>query len=372
MKITKFFSFMLAASLFAVGCDNTSTPDNPDTPVSGAITLEVESTAIELGESIVFTVMQEGQDVTANATIYETQNFTEVENPYTPTTTGTFSFYATKGKESSAIVAVTVMASVPELPEDSDPTNTKFNHRVLLVDHTGTYCGNCPRVMDGLKALAETEWHSHYNEVCVHGGGFAPAGADNAYSDAASVVDQFYRPNGYPNIRFNFYAGEGNIGNVSQFVSQNSNILRNLVKADGADAGISIAANGDKTAVYVSVGVKAAVEKEYKVTAWLLENSIHNPGQAGASKDYHKLHDFALRNIAGNYSRNDLSGDSIGVIAAGEVKECSFELPIVSNKWVVENMHVLVIVSAQDSSGRFEVVNTATCSINSVANYEYL
>lgn len=371
MKLTKFFALMLAAATFAVGCDGGDTPDVPE--ATGAITLEVANASIELGEDIVFTVMQEGKDVTAAATIYKAyDDYAEVSNPFTPTATGSFSFFATKGKESSKTVTVTVMASVPVLPEDSDPANTKFNHRVLLIDHTGVNCGNCPRVMDGLKALAETEVHNHYNEVCVHGGGYAPSGSDKAYSDAARVVDQFYGPRGYPNICFNFRDGQGNIGGVDQFVQQNSAIINRLVKADGADVGIAAAASGDKTAVYVSFAVKAAVEQEYKVTAWLLENQIYNPGQSGASRDYHKMHDFALRNIAGEYSRGDLSGDSLGVIAVGEVKEHYFELPIISNKWVVENMDVLIIVSAKNEDGRFEVVNTVSCPVNGTVNYEYL
>ncbi|MBO5672427.1 MAG: Omp28-related outer membrane protein [Alistipes sp.] len=371
MKITKFFSLMLAAALVAVGCESTPS-DKPDVPsTTGAITLEAPA-SIELGQPINFTVMQEGQDVTAAATIYETAGFTAVENPYTPTTTGTFSFYATKGKESSEIISVTVMASVPTLPEDEFPESTKFNHRVLLIDHTGLNCGNCPRVMDGLEALAKTDAHMHYNEACVHGGGYAPSSSDKAYSDAAKIVDQFYRPSGYPNIQFNFRAGAGDIGYVDNFVKNNTAIINSLVKAEGADAGIAVAANGDQTAVYVSIAVKAAVEQEYRLTAWLLENDIYNPGQSGATKDSHKLHQHALRNIAGAYSRNDISGDSIGVIAAGQVKEHSFELPIISNKWVVSNMEVLVIVSAPNKNGQFEVVNTAVCPINSTIGYEYL
>ena len=371
MKFTKFFSLMLAAAALAVGCE--PTPEQPDVPqTSGSITLEASSSAIELGQSVTFTVLQEGQDVTAASTIYETATFTAVENPYTPTTTGTFSFYATKGKESSAIITVSVMASVPEVPADQNPESTAFNHRVLLIDHTGLNCGNCPRVMDGLEALAKTEAHQHYSEACVHGGGYAPSSSDKAYSDAAKIVDQYYRPGGYPNIQFNFRAGEGDIGTVTSFVNNNTRIINKLVKADGADAGISAAATGDSSAVYVSIGVKAAVEQEYRVTAWLLENNIYNPNQAGASKDSHRIHNHALRNIAGNYSRNDISGDSIGVVAVGEVKEVSFELPIISTKWNVSNMEVLIIVSAADATGRFEVVNTAVCPVNGTLEYEYL
>ena len=375
MKITKFFSLMLAVAMFAVGCEKTPNSGEPKPNVpeaSGAITLTTNASAIELGESITFTILQEGQDVTAAATIYITSTYTPVENPYTPETTGTFSIYATKGKESSEIVVVTVMASVPELTEDIFPESTAFNHRVLFVDHTGTSCGNCPRVMEGLKAMAETDIHESYSEVCVHGGSFAPASSDKAYSDAAKVVDQFYKPNGYPNIRFNFYDGQGNIGSKTEFVRENTKAIQNLLNPDGAEAGISIATSGDSSSVYVAYAVKARVAQEYRVTAWLLENNINNPAQSGTSNPEFKIHHHALRNIAGNYSRNDLSGDSIGELAAGETKEGTFKIDVISNKWVVENMEVLFIVSAQNEQGRFEVVNTAVCPINTAVGFEYL
>ena len=254
----------------------------------------------------------------------------------------------------------------PDIPVDDVLT---FNHRILLIDHTGVNCGNCPRVMDGLAALAETEVHNHYNEVCVHGGGFAPSGSDNAYSDAATVVDKFYEVYGYPDIRFNFYDGEGNIGNVTQFVAQNTEYINSLVKRDGADAGIAVSAELYYTDIYVDIDVKAAVEQEYKVTAWLLENNIYNPQQRGASKESHKIHNHALRNIGGTYSADDLSGEYLGKMLRGEEKSYNFNIGVLGSSWETANMEVLVIVSAKNSDGLFEVVNTALCPVNTWVDY---
>ena len=261
----------------------------------------------------------------------------------------------------------------PLLPADSNPANVKFNHRVLLVDHTGVNCGNCPRVMDGLQSFAETKWHKHYNAVAVHGGGYAPTNKDNGYSAAAAVVDNYYWPNGYPAVFFNFCDGEGNIGDVGTFVAQNASKIQRLVKSAGADAGIAVATGAADGKVYVKIGVKAAVAQEYRVTAWLLENDVYNPEQAGRKDgvEYHIYQDHTLRNIAGSYSDEDLSGDSIGVVSAGSVKEHSFEIAVTDSRWVVENMDVLVIVSA-DCGGYFEVVNTALCPINSTTAFEYV
>lgn len=378
MKITKFLALMCAAATFAfVGCEPSNgeedQPNEPSTPTTGTITLTADKTTVALGDVVKLTVTQEGVDVTAQSTIYDNDTMNKVANgEFLAAATGHYSFFATKGGESSNYVYVTVMASsVPELPEDSDAANTKFNHRLLLVDHTGINCGYCPMMIDNLLAFEDQypNWASHLNEVTCHAG--SSAGGDPANSPAANTVNQFYKPDGYPNLSINFYSAT--VGNHQQgyFLQLMDQTFNSLVKVNGADAGIAIATSGDSENVYATVSVKAAVEQEYKVTAWLLESKIYG-NQAGASADYHKLYNHALRNVGGTYSKNDLSGDSVGVIKVGETAETAFELPVTSSKWKVENMDVLVIVSAKDKTKRWEVVNTAICPVNSSVNYEYL
>ena len=375
MKISKFFALLCAAATFAfVGCepvdgteDQKPSPDQPTT--TGSITLSADKTTIALGETVKFTVMQEGVDVTASSTIYDPSMNKLANGEFVAEATGTYSFFATKGGESSNYVYVTVMASVPTLPEDTDVANTKFNHRILVIDHTGINCPNCPLMTDNLRAFHKTEWANNYNEVTCHAGGHA--GGDPANSPAANVVNQFYSPSGYPTLNLNFYSG--NVPNyyTDTFVVKMGDEFKKLIKKDGADAGIAVAVTGDSEMVYATVSVKAAVEQEYKVTAWLLESKIYG-NQSGASEDYHKIYNYALRNVGGSYSRADISGDSVGVIKVGEYAETGFELPITSSKWKVENMDVLIIVSAKDKTKRWEVVNTALCPVNSTVGYEYL
>ena len=258
------------------------------------------------------------------------------------------------------------------LPEDSEPANLTFKHRVLMVDHTGVGCSNCPRVMDGLKALAErTDWDEYYNLVTCHGGGFATGTyTDNAYSEAAAEIDGYYKPSGYPWIKFNYKGGNGSSGDVDTFVADNSDTLEQLVNKGGADVGISIATDVVSSAVNVLVGVKAKVADEYNITAWLLESDIYNPTQINATEDYHFISDHALRAIAGTKEYNSRGvltrfWDSVGTIGEGEVKTHSFTIPLESG-WQTSNMDVLIIVS--DAT---DVVNTALCKVGSTRAYEY-
>ena len=369
MKMTKFFAFALAALAFA-GCEPVEPgPDGPnDKPIpTGNITLTADKTAVALGDTVTFTVTDaEGQDVTSQAMIYD-EDFNDVGSTVTFTESGSYEFFATVGSENSNYVTVVVMAEVPEVPADPQPENFKFNHRALVIDQTGVNCGYCPGATDQLKTLENTEWHQYYNEVTCHAGGYA--GGDPGNSAAANALNSFQSSmiSGYPCILVNFY-GKPNSYGYNDIIK----VLQNYVKKDGADVGISLAVTGDEGCVYAAAQLKAAHSKEYRVTAWLLESGIYSPNQAGATKDYHKIYNNALRNMSHEYSKTNVQGDSIGTLEAGQTYDCAFELPIISTKWNYEKMSVLVVVSAKDANGRWEVANSAVCNINEAKEYEYI
>ena len=365
MKLTKFFAFAFAALAF-VGCDE-KTPDQKEplpTP-TGDIKLAADKTAVEIGETVTFTVTDaENQDVTSQALIYD-ENFNEVGSEVTFNESGSYSFFATVGSANSNYVSVVVMAEVPEVPEDPQPENFTFNHRAVVIDQTGVNCGYCPNATDQLKTLENTEWHKYYNEVTCHAGSYA--GGDPGNSAAANALNQFQSSmiSGYPCILVNFY-GKPNGYGYSDIIK----VLQPYVQKDGVDVGISLAVTGDESCVYAAAQVKSGVAQEYKVTAWLLESNIYSPNQSGATKDYHKIYNNALRNMSHEYSKTNVQGDS-HTFEANEVKDLAFELEMISNKWKLENMSVLVIVSAKDANGRWEVANSAVCKINEAKEFEY-
>lgn len=365
MKLTKFFAFAFAALAF-VGCDE-KTPDQKEplpTP-TGDIKLAADKTAVEIGETVTFTVTDaENQDVTSQALIYD-ENFNEVGSQVTFNESGSYSFFATVGSANSNYVSVVVMAEVPEVPEDPQPENFTFNHRAVVIDQTGVNCGYCPNATDQLKTLENTEWHQYYNEVTCHAGSYA--GGDPGNSAAANALNQFQSSmiSGYPCILVNFY-GKPNGYGYNDIIK----VLQPYVQKDGVDVGISLAVTGDESCVYAAAQVKSGVAQEYKVTAWLLESNIYSPNQSGATKDYHKIYNNALRNMSHEYSKTNVQGDSY-TFEANEVKDLAFELEMISNKWKLENMSVLVIVSAKDANGRWEVANSAVCKINEAKEFEY-
>ena len=376
MKLTKFFVFALAAvAMTFAACEkaekNPSTGGNGgnsgDEPKpTGDITLVADKTAVAMGETVTFTVTDDaGQDVTSQAYIYD-RDYNNVGSQVVLNESGSYDFFATVGSLNSNYVTIVVMASVPEVPADPQPENYTFNHRGLVIDQTGVNCGYCPNATDQLKALENTEWHQYYNEVTCHAGSYA--GGDPGNSAAANALNQFQigMISGYPCILVNFYTKPASYGYTDIIKS-----LQTYVNKNGVNVGVSLAVSGDATAVYCAAQVKSGEAKEYKITAWLLESGIYSPNQSGATKDYHKIYNHALRNMSHEYSKTNVQGDAY-TFEANEVKDLAFELPIISTKWNYENMEVLVIVSAKDANGRWEVANSSVCKIGESKEFEYV
>lgn len=255
---------------------------------------------------------------------------------------------------------------------EDEGSSSAFNHRLLLIDHTGVNCSYCPIVTDRLLALSQSEYATYYNEVQVHGGNFASG--DPAYSAAAADVDFFYGPDGYPDLRINFYGSTVNKGDSDNvFVNSTmAGLFNSYRKSLGADAGIAITTSISGSTITIDADVKSAKTQTYHITAWVLENNISSPNQNGATADYHKVYNHALRYIAGTYDKySDLSGEDLGEIAKGEVGSKRFTVPV-SSSWNTSNLEVLVIASAKNANGKFEVVNTALCPMNATKDYEYI
>ena len=364
MKLTKFFTIALA-TLAVVGCEPTPDGGNNqgnDKPIGGAV-LTVNNVSVEVNTPIVFTVTaDDGTDITAESKIYDkTHDFVEVPNPFTPTLDGTYEFYAVSGKIITGTVTVSVVPTIPSIPEDSDKANTSFNHRILLVDHTGTGCSYCPHMMKALKGVEEKGYHSKYCEAMAHTYG----AGDPAASSAAYAVSGYYHVNNYPTLTYNFLhpTTSGHQGGADAIIAQ----IDALWKADGADAGISAASNLASNSVVVTVEVKAAVANEYSVTSWLLEDGIE-ARQTNGSEDWMNIHNNAIRQA---YTTEPISGHELGAIEAGKTKSLTMTLDIPTNSWVRDNLKVLIIVSAKNDAGKYEVANVVVCPGNGSVAYDY-
>ena len=329
------------------------------------IVLSANKTNIDVNGTVIFTVKEKsGKDVTASSTIYD-KDYNVIQNArYKATKEGTLKFFATRNGKTSNTVVVTV----GEGGTEPEPTEGAFLHKVLLVDHTGIGCPNCPKAMDHLRVVASGDWHNYYNEVQCHAGKYAYG--DPGCSEAATALNEFQGNNGlingYPSIAVNFYS------RASTYYSTNIiTALEKVVKKSGADVGISLSVEKGSSKVICSAQIKAAVSNEYKVNAWLLENNIYSPDQEGGSKSYHYYYNHVLRNTSETVSRADFTGRSIGMLYMGETYNYNCEIPV-DPSWEMNNLEVLIVVTARNGSNQWDVVNTAVCGVGQTTPFAYV
>ena len=357
MKLIKFFALIAASASMFVGCE----PSQQEEHVSADAKLSVAETVLEVNTPIEFTVEDpEGNDVTAESVIFDANSYDEVTNPFIPTADGKYKFYAVYGDAISNYVEVVVTPTVPALPEDAEPANTSFKHRILLVDHTGNTCTYCPRMMMALKEVEEDEmYHGKYYEAMSH----SYSQSDPASSSAAYAVTGHYNTGGdYPTLTYNFYHSTKSSYNAEHIKSQIDALWK-----ESADASVAASTSIATKSVVVNTAVKAAVAGEYSITAWLLEDGIEAK-QTGATADWMNIHNNAIRSIAVG---DTISGYELGAVEAGESAEQVLSLDITSAAWNRDNLKVLVIVSKKNEKGKYDVANVAICPLNQSITYDY-
>lgn len=253
--------------------------------------------------------------------------------------------------------------AIPELPSDPQPENTSFSHRIILLQHTGTYCPNCPQLMTSLKALAEdASYAAKYHHVAAHS--YNETG-DLAYSSAAENLSQAFCSGYYPELTFNLTRENTgtslSVETIKQYIDE--------LHKDAADAGIAAAVLQTGSNLGVNVQVKAAKEGQYRIAAWVLEDGIRCR-QEGATEDWMNTHGNAVRTMAGNTLNMKIYGEKVGLVKAGETAQKSFSIAL-EEGWNAENCKVLVLVNAAGADGRYDLVNCALCPVGGSVLYMY-
>lgn len=164
------------------GKSATTTVNFIDEPPTSII-LTANGTNQSAGDDTVFTVKTNtGINVTSAAVV--TVNGTPITAAtFTSDVPGTFDAVATYDEFTSETLTITYTPAI------------KFAKRVLIEDYTGTWCGYCPRVAQGIdQVMAQTTFAV---PVAIHRGqdpyNFAPA----------SVLENLIGLSGYPDARLN-------------------------------------------------------------------------------------------------------------------------------------------------------------------------
>lgn len=254
-------------------------------------------------------------------------------------------------------------SGLPELPADPQPASTSFKHRIMLLQHTGTDCPNCPRLMSSLKEIAEDpKYNNLYHHVAAHS--YNKEG-DAAYSTAAANLSQAFCSGYYPELTFNLT--KENTG-TSIAVETIKAKIDGLVK-EHADAGIAAAAKVSGDEILIQVGIKAATENQYRLAVWVLEDNIESV-QSGATENWQHTHNNAIRAMYGSTLNVRIYGEKLDHMQEGDVRIKGLTIPL-DKSWNTENCKLLILANVTDRDGKYDMANCAICPVNGSVSYDY-
>ena len=375
MKSLFKYASLLAAAVMLLSCEKENNGQNEggDTPGTGVFELVADKDVIQSNgtDASTLTVYLDGVDVTAESVIYNDAKevVTLTGGKFTASADGEYKFWASygtyttfdKSQDDSGMITVrAISVAIPEVAEDPDSKNTSFVHRAFLTQYTGTGCGYCPYMIKIIRELMAD------NTIP----GKAVLAAVHSYSNADPAYISAPRVNNYPYMHINLDKGFSHTqGSAPLYAEVNS------IAASDAKAGISVnpVLYEDGTLV-LKVSVKAAVDGEYRVGAWLLEDGIYGQQNDydGVGDNSFNTHENCVRSIESRYD-GEWAGKDLGAIKAGQTAEKTFVMDVKltgAKAWKVENLHLAMIVSSKEGS-RYVVCNAIDCPIDAPTPFDY-
>lgn len=356
-----------SAVIILLSCDNTT----GDTSKSGiAISFDKEFILADGTDCTVIKVEQtlpDGttKDITSEADIYADNSRQPLtSNIFSTDKAGKHSFYAVYDVEITEEVSVYAYSKLPQAPADPQESNTAFKHKIMLVQHTGTACVNCPRMMDALKELAQDNaYNTAYTHIACHS--YAVTGMeDPCSSEAAANFSRLYNPeDSYPCVTFNFQKKA--FGTDVTALKAEINEL----KKESANVGIAAEAIESDGDILVDVNVKVAQSGNYRIGVWVLEDNIYGI-QSGASEAWHNTHENALRAMITNAgSKTIMVGETMEALKTDKSVSKTFRITPEST-WKVANCKFVLFVTAP-SGDSYDIVNSVVCKVGESIQFDY-
>lgn len=183
--IIQFSGIFIFLLLFS--CTKTEDEVSVNQEVTGII-LSSSQTNLAVGNSVTFNVTSNfGSDLTDESVILVNDEPIS-GNTYTFTQVGNYSIKASYSTFQSSVISITVS-------EESTNTN-QFVSRVLVEEYSGTWCGNCPRILYGTELLKEQTDKAVSVQIHLFGGDPFISSSGNSLASAQGV-------NGVPTGKIN-------------------------------------------------------------------------------------------------------------------------------------------------------------------------
>lgn len=292
-----------------------------DDPVP-ELRLMADLTALNVtaGESATFTVYSGAEDVTAFAAIRNVTDGTDLEgNVFAPTEAGEWSFVATLDGAESEPLTVTAIEIADE--------GKDFFRRSLVLDFTGTWCVNCPKMEAAIEETMEAR-PGRIVPVSVH---------------CMSVDPMYVKPLSDDLVRkFGVKAYPSAVVDLdpeSLITAQSPELLQShidrLLEARGPAAGIRVESTVNEGGYTLKAEMKAVRDGTYTLAVLVLEDGTV-AAQTGGTTDY--VHNNILRSWTEGESLNVKEGDTASCDFTGTVTAKSRFVVLVLHDGLVDNV----------------------------------
>ena len=284
--------------------------------------LVADLTAINVtaGEFATFTVYSGAEDVTAWAVIRNVTDGTRLEgNVFAPAEAGEWSFAATlDGTESEPVTVTAIVIS----DEGRD-----FFRRSLVLDFTGTWCVNCPKMEAALEETMEAR-PGRIVPVSVHCMSIDPMYVKPLSDDLVKRFSVKVYPSAVVDLD-----PESLITTSSPELLQ-AHVDR-LLEARGPAAGIRAESALDGGAFTLKAEMKAVRDGDYVLAVLVLEDGIV-AAQTGGATDH--VHQNILRSWTEGEPRHVKEGETAAGTFTGTVPEKSRFVVLVLRDGLVDNV----------------------------------
>lgn len=255
------------------------------------------------------------------------------------------------------------------LPEDPYPSATDFSQKMLILDHTGTDCGNCPLMSMAFEELEkDPAYSSTYTLAALHSYEGDPMG--NALIREISAP---YVANGWPTATVNFRP-EG-VGAYERY-QMTADRLRTMISNDLENltpSGLASISTLDDNKLNLTLSMKAGETGRYRIGAFVVEDGIRSrqtnyyPEVTG-DRDL-DTHNNVVRTVVGKDRDGGYTGIELGYVRKGEVSYTTQELDFGSG-WKAENCYLVLYVTEQIGD-RYVCVNSTYAPIIGETSFEY-
>ena len=285
--------------------------------------LVADLTAINVtaGEFATFTVYSGAEDVTAYAAIRNLTDGTSLEgNVFAPAEAGEWSFAATLDGTESEPVTVTAIVISDE--------GKNFFRRSLVLDFTGTWCVNCPKMEAAIEDVMAAR-PGRVIPVSVHCLPVDPMYV-NPLSD--DLVRKFKVNNVCPSAVTDLDPG-------SLITSSSPELLLShidrLLEARGPAAGLRVETAVEGESYTLTAEMKAVCDGDYSLAVLVLEDGTV-AAQTGGTADY--VHNNILRSWTDGEPMSVREGDTAACTFTGTVTAKSRFVILVLRDGLVDNL----------------------------------